>query len=141
MKTILSVAKTGEGIKGLEDLFWAYFNNKMMMLLLMIEHPFFRRDPVCVAKQKAFLDDLYHHFLPQGSAVRYRRAFQWLQLFLDRYPDFGPARAHRAVEMVERIYEVFGLKLERRLSTERIERETPGLSDKRRKGPEGSAAA
>lgn len=116
------------GMKNLEPLFWAYFNNKMMILLMMIEHPVIAKSVLSVEKQKAFLSDLYHHFLPPHTPSKYHHAFKWLGLFLDRYPDVGPRRIHQAIEMVGRIYEAFGLKLDKRLEAVRIEREMIGVS-------------
>jgi len=121
--------QTGEGQKkgrdeALEHLFWSFFHNKMMMLLMMIEHPYLSRQSLSVEKQKIFLHDLYHHFLPRGSAPVYHRAFRWLHLFLDRFPDNGPRRIHRAIEMVGLIYEVFGIRLSKRLEEARLRYES-----------------
>ena len=101
--------------KNLQALFWGYFNNKMILLLLMIERPDMQRSVRAVEKQKVFLHDLYHHFLPSAAPLKYHRAFRWLNLFLDRYPDVGAKAAARAVKMVSVIYEAFGFDLEKRL--------------------------
>lgn len=113
----------------LEELFRAYFNNRMMILLMMIEHPEISREVLSVDRQKFFLNDLYHHFLPSHCPSRYRRAFEWLFGFLDRYPDITPRMIYRAIHMVSLVYEVFGLELPKRVEAVRLERE--GIGGKR----------
>lgn len=110
-------------IKNLRSLFSAYFNNRMMMLLFLIEHPAIARDQLSIEKQKAFLHDPYHHFLPQDSPAKYHRAFAWLRLFLDHWEEARPRRIYRAIHMVGLVYEAFGMKLEPRMEAKRIERE------------------
>jgi hypothetical protein len=126
-----TAVKESAGIKDLEATFRAYLNNKMMMLLLMIEHPGIARDVLSVERQRIFLQDLYHHFLPQDAAARFHRVFKWLDLFLTCYPDAGPRRIHRASEMVGVIYEAFGMKLRKRVESIRIEREMIGMRKKK----------
>ena len=107
----------------LEELFTAYFNNRMMVLLLLIEHPGISRDVLSVRRQRFFLEDLYHHFLPSGCPSRYRKAFEWLFRFLDIYPDVTPRRIYEAIRMVGLIYEAFGLELPQRIEAVRLEKE------------------
>ena len=127
MKLIGQFKKEQDAMKDLSSLFRAYFQNKMMILLLMIEHPVISRSALAVEKQKMFLHDLYHHFLPLGTPPKYHRVFRWLNLFLDRYPDVSPRRTYRAIEMVGLVYEAFGMKLHERMEAVRIERESLGL--------------
>lgn len=115
IKTI--AARKPEKMENLENLFWAYFNNKMMILLMMIENPLLTKSILSVEKQKIFLHDLYHHFLPTKTGRKYHRAFKWLRLFLERYPDVPSRSAQRAVRMIAVIYEGFGLKLEKRVES------------------------
>lgn len=114
----------------LDELFRAYFNNRMMVLLMMIENPEISRQVLSVERQKFFLNDLYHHFLPSYCPSKYRRAFEWLFRFLDIFPDITPRRIYQAIQKVELVYEVFGLKLERRAESVRLERE--GMARRKR---------
>ena len=107
-----------EKMENLEPLFWAYFNNKMMILLMMIENPLLTKSIRSVERQKMFLHDIYHHFLPSHVERKYHRAFKWLRLFLERYPDVTAGMNLRAIRMVKIIYEGFGLKFEKRINTE-----------------------
>lgn len=107
----------------LYNLFKAYFNNRMTVLLMMIEHPEISRDVLSVERQKFFLKDLYHHLLPSPCPVKYRRAFQWLFRFLDAFPKVSPWRIYLAIEMVGIIYDAFGLELPKRMEAVRLERE------------------
>ncbi|MBI2166762.1 MAG: hypothetical protein HYU34_00800 [Candidatus Omnitrophica bacterium] len=113
----------------LADLFRAYFNNRMMVLLMMIEHPEISREVLSLERQKFFLNDLYHHFLPSRCASKYRRAFEWLFHFLEVFPDVTPRRIYQALKMVGWIYEGFGMEPPRRMEAARLERE--GLGGRR----------
>lgn len=105
-------------MENLEPLFWAYFNNKMMILLMMIQNPMLTKSIRSVERQKMFLHDIYHHFLPPRVERKYHRAFKWLRMFLERYPDVTSNRNQRAIRMVKMIYEGFGLKFENRFRLE-----------------------
>lgn len=118
IKTIAT--RKPEKMENLEHLFWAYFNNKMMILLMMIENPLLTKSVLSVEKQKLFLHDLYHHFLPSKTERKYHRAFKWLRLFLERYPDVPFRLTQRAIRMIAIIYEGFGLKLEKRVESMRM---------------------
>ncbi|GEM_PF-1947399 len=115
----------------LKELFQAYFNNRMMVLLMMIEHPGINRQPQSIERQRFFLEDLYHHFLPPHCEAKYRRAFEWLFGFLKRYPDVKPHRIYRGIQMVGLIYEAFGLELPKRIEAVRLEIE--GMDKKRKR--------
>ena len=123
MKVNKLVNKERIEVRDLEPLFWSYFHNKTMMLLMMIEHPFISRTALSVEKQKMFLHDIYHHFLPPKSASKYHHAFKWLNIFLDRFPDAGPKRTLRAIEMVGLVYEAFGFKMSERVEEMRLKKE------------------
>ena len=127
--------KKKESLAGgnLNELFLGYFNNRMTVLLMMIEHPGIRRNITTVARQRFFLEDLYHHFLPPHCELRYYHAFEWLFLFLKRYPKVAPQEIYRALQMVRLIYEVFGLELPPRIEAIRLEREGMTRNDKRRR--------
>ncbi len=122
MKT--GLPKRPLGGKELENLFWAYFNNKMMILLMMVEHPEIAKGSLSVEKQKAFLNDLYHHFLSESVPTKYHHAFRWLETFLDHYPNINYKEIYKAIQMIGLIYQAFGKKLDPRLEAVRIERET-----------------
>ena len=110
----------------LKELFLAYFNNRMMILLMMIEHPETSRKALSIERAKFFLEDLYHHFLPPHCEAKYRRAFEWLFRFLEIFPQVTPRRIYRAIQMVGLIYEAFGLQLPPRLEALRLEKEGMG---------------
>ena len=114
----------------LNELFLGYFNNRMTVLLMMIEHPGIGRNLTTVARQRFFLEDLYHHFLPPHAESKYYRAFEWLFLFLKRYPNVTPWQIYRALEMVELVYEAFGLELPPRIEAIRLEKEGMTRNDK-----------
>lgn len=116
----------------LEEVFIAYFNNRMMVLLMLIEHPEISRDVLSVQRQRFFLEDLYHHFLPSHCPSKYRKAFEWLFRFLTIYPHVSPRRIYQAIGMVGLIYEAFGLELPRRVEAVRLERE--GLPRRKKNG-------
>ncbi len=104
------IAREEVGTSNLDRHFQCYFHNKMMVLLMMIEHPFLYTD-VCVAeREKISLDDLCRHFLPFGVHTKYHHAFKWLRLFLDRFPNVSSRRTEKALEMVRLVYEGFGFK-------------------------------
>lgn len=132
MNTIEKIA--GRALTGgeLEELFLSYFNNRMTVLLMMIEHPGIKRSAQSVQRQRFFLEDLYHHFLPTGCAAKYRRAFEWLFRFLNIFPDIPPRRTYTALRMVGLIYETFGLELPLRDEAVRLEREE--MFEGRRRG-------
>ena len=93
------------------DLFVAYFNNKMTLILLMLQ----RRTPgmgaLAALKARIFLDDLYHHMLRTEYQQCYRRVFQWLVIFFIRYPDVKPVQKRKAIEYIKIVYRLFGLEL------------------------------
>lgn len=113
----------------LKELFQAYFNNRMMVLLMMIEHPGLSRQALSIDRQRFFLEDLYHHFLPPHCETKCRRAFEWLFRFLKIYPKVGPNRIYKGIQMVGLIYEAFGLELPKRIEAVRLEIE--GMNKKR----------
>lgn len=92
----------------LENLFKAYFNNKMMILLMIIENPSFAKCQYAIEKQKYFLDDIYRHFFDGALCRHYHWAFRWLFAFLDIYPNWSPDKRVRAVEMISHIYTSLG---------------------------------
>ena len=118
----------------LEELFTAYFNNRMTSLLMMIERPEISREVLSVERQRFFLEDLYHHFLPSKCPTKYRWAFRWLFRFLDIYPDIPSRRIYTAIRMVGFVYETFGLELAPRIESVRLERE--GMINRRKKNAE-----
>jgi len=103
----------GKALDGgkLEQHFLAYLNNRMSVLLMMIEHPGIRREAQSILRQRYFLEDLYHHFLPSECPLRYRRAFEWLFRFLKVFPDVSPRGIGTAQYMVGLVYEAFGMEL------------------------------
>lgn len=110
----------------LAELFQAWFNNRMMILLMMIEHPEISRDVLSVERQGFFLHDLYHHFLPPHCEAKYRRAFEWLFKFLDIFPSVTPRKIYQAIQKVRLIYEIFGFAPPQRMEASRLEREGMG---------------
>ncbi|OGW80431.1 MAG: hypothetical protein A3G33_02355 [Omnitrophica bacterium RIFCSPLOWO2_12_FULL_44_17] len=92
-------------------LFKGWFNNKMMIILMMSQYPHLRRKQSGIAGQIAFFYDLEHHYLIEGERRRMcRNAIRWLKAFFKVYPvRISVGRSRKALVMVVRIYQSFGL--------------------------------
>lgn len=92
-------------------LFAGYLNNKMTLLLFLIQAKGVKPNAVLVATVHSFLDDLYRHMLEGPLQRRYRRVFQWLKIFFSRLPVVSVYQRDRARDFICAIYDAFGLHL------------------------------
>jgi hypothetical protein len=90
----------------------AYFNNKMTVILLMLQTKRPRTDSLASLKAVIFLEDLYHHMLRKNGQERFERVFQWLRLFFKRFPYVKPVQKRKAIEYIQVVYRLFGMGLE-----------------------------
>lgn len=91
--------------------FSGYFNNKMTLLLFLIQAQKVRPNPMLVGTVHRFLDDLFFHLLAEHLRKRYRRIFQWLKRFFRKLPDVTVYQRDRAKDFIRAIYDAFGLHL------------------------------
>ena len=96
--------------EGAGQLFKAYFNNKMAVVLLLLQNR--RPEPDSVTSMKAviFFDDLYRHLLEAEFQGDFARIFKWLRLFFRRYPYVKPLQKRKAIEYIRVIYRSFGME-------------------------------
>lgn len=94
------------------DLFVAYFNNKMTIILFMLQRRMPGTGALAALKAQIFLEDLYHHMLRAEYQECYGRVFQWLGIFFMRYPNVKPVQKRKAIEYLGLVYQMFGLKLD-----------------------------
>ena len=71
----------------LGKLFKGYFNNKMTVLIFLIQVKQHKPEARVINGVCCFLDDLYHHMLADSKQKRYRRAFFWLKRFVQKLPN------------------------------------------------------
>lgn len=93
------------------QLFTGYFNNKMTLLLFLIQAKKVKPNPVLVGTVHSFLDDMFRHMFEGSMQKRYRRIFKWLKLFFEKLPDVSVYQRDRAKEFIRAIYDAFGLHL------------------------------
>lgn len=95
----------------ISQLFTGYFNNKMTLLLFLIQAKKVKPNPVLVGTVHAFLDDIFRHMFEGSLQKRYRRIFKWLKLFFEKLPDVSVYQRDKAKDFVRAIYDAFGLHL------------------------------
>ena len=95
----------------LGKLFVGYFNNKMAVLVFLIQAQKHKPDTDVVSSLRLFLDDLFHHMLDGCKQGHYRRVFLWLKRFLAKLPNVQLDQRRRAVRFVQDLYGVFGVHL------------------------------
>ncbi len=95
----------------ISQLFTGYFNNKMTLLLFLIQAKRVKPSPVLVGTVHSFLDDMFRHMFEGSLQKRYRRIFKWLKLFFGKLPDVSVYQRDRAKEFIRAIYDAFGLHL------------------------------
>ncbi len=87
--------------------FERYFHTKMSTLFLLLDRP--RVNSNLCERMIEFLDDLKIYFLPSEKAQRYRQTFEWMNDFLNDYPEVSRERYIEAYEVVKKIYEAFDM--------------------------------
>ena len=90
-------------------LFKAYFNNKMTLLIFLIQAKQHKPEARAVNGACCFLDDLYRHMLADSNQKRYRRVFLWLRRFVQKLPNVKALQRNRALDFVKALYQVFGI--------------------------------
>ncbi len=93
----------------LGQLFKGYFNNKMTVLIFLIQVKQHKPEARVVNGVCCFLDDLYHHMLADSKQKRFRRVFVWLKRFIQKLPNVKTSQRGRALDFVQALYEAFGL--------------------------------
>jgi len=93
------------------DVFKAYFNNKMTVILLLLQKRKVEPDSYGALKAVLFFDDLYHHMLPSAYQRDYAKAFLWLKLFFRRFPYVKTAQRRKALAYMKIVYQLFGMEL------------------------------
>ena len=93
----------------LGQLFKGFFNNKMTVLIFLIQAKQHKPEARVVNGVCCFLDDLYHHMLADSKQKRYRRVFFWLKRFVQKLPNVKISQRGRALDFVQDLYDVFGI--------------------------------
>ena len=93
----------------LGQLFKGFFNNKMTVLIFLIQVKQHKPEARVVNGVCCFLDDLYRHMLADAKQKRYRRVFLWLKRFVQRLPNVKVSQRSRALDFVRALYELFGV--------------------------------
>ena len=93
----------------LGQLFKGYFNNKMTVLVFLIQAKQHKPEAGVVNGVCCFLDDLYHHMLADSKQKQYRRVFIWLKKFVQKLPSVKTSQRSTAVNFVKALYDVFGI--------------------------------
>ena len=102
----------------LGQLFKGYFNNKMTVLIFLIQVKQHKPEARVVNGVCCFLDDLYHHMLADSKQKRFRRVFVWLKKFVRRLPNVKTMQRGRALDFVRTLYGVFGINLKTEITGE-----------------------
>ncbi|OGX10773.1 MAG: hypothetical protein A2351_08110 [Omnitrophica bacterium RIFOXYB12_FULL_50_7] len=97
--------------QSLGRLFIGYFNNKMAVIVFLIQAQRHKPDAKVVSSLSLFLDDLFHHILDGSKQGRYRRVFLWLKRFLLKLPNVRSDQRRRAAHFIQDLYDVFGVHL------------------------------
>ncbi len=95
----------------ISQLFIGYFNNKMTLLIFLIQARSVRPNPELIETIVRFLDDLFRHMLEVRLQKRYRLPLKWLKLFFRKLPDVSIYQRDRARYFIRAIYDAFGLHL------------------------------
>ncbi len=93
------------------QLFSRYFNNKMTLLLFLVQAKHVKPNPVLVETVHHFLEDLFRHMFEGRLQKRYRLVFKWLKRFFEKLPDVSVYQRDKARDFIRAIYDAFGLHL------------------------------
>ena len=93
----------------LGQLFKGYFNNKMTVLVFLIQAKQHKPEAGVINGVCCFLDDLCHHMLADSKQKRFRRVFVWLKRFVQKLPNVKVSQRGRALDFIRALYEVFGI--------------------------------
>jgi len=95
----------------LSMLFHGYFNNKMTLLVFLIQIKRHRISEKTAQLACGFLDDMYRHMLPGGLQRKYRLVFLWLKKFFLKLPNVSAKQRGKAIGFIRSLYEIFGINL------------------------------
>jgi len=95
----------------ISQLFRAYFNNKMTLLIFLIQAKTMKPSPHLLEEISRFLEDLFHHMLDHETQGRYQHAFEWLNIFFRELPEVSQAQRSRAIGLIRDLYQVMGINL------------------------------
>ena len=95
----------------ISQLFTGYFNNKMTLLIFLIQARSVKPNPGLTETVVRFLDELFRHMLEPRYQKQYRLPFKWLKRFFQRLPDVSVYQRDRARYFIRAIYDAFGLHL------------------------------
>ena len=87
--------------------FKCYLNNKMMVLMTLIEHPELHEASQLAQRERISIQDIYHHFLPKKTDLHHKHAFRWFEILLEHYPDVSVEHLKKGHKMLDLIEEVF----------------------------------
>ena len=93
----------------LGQLFKGFFNNKMTVLVFLIQAKQHKPEAGVINGVCCFLDDLYHHMLADSKQKRYRRIFFWLKRFVRKLPNVKTSQRNSAIDFVQDLYGVYGI--------------------------------
>lgn len=103
----------------ISGLFRNYFNNKMTLVIFLIQNERCQLDPKLAEAVRYFLNDIYHHMLEAEAQRRYRLVFVWLKKFLDQLPVVSTKRREKAMRLVRTLYEIVGIPLKLNIGKEK----------------------
>ena len=92
------------------NIFKAYFNNKMTVILFLLQKRMHEQELLTTLRAEIFFDDLFHHMLKREYQKKYHRVFQWLKLFFRRFPYVKPVQKRKAIEYVSLVYRLMGIQ-------------------------------
>jgi hypothetical protein len=95
----------------ISQLFRAYFNNKMTLLIFLIQAKTLKLNSQTVEEITRFLDDIFHHMLTGEAQRQYQETFESLKSFFRILPDVSQEQRDLARELIRNIYQAVGIDL------------------------------
>ena len=92
-------------------LFHGYFNNKMTLLVFMIQSSRSRSDNKLAQSACGFLNDVFHHMLEPNLQRKYHLVFLWFRKFIMKLPNVTTSQRNKALGFIRLLYDVFGIQL------------------------------
>lgn len=93
-----------------ETLFKGWFGNQMTVLLMLLQRVRAGHEKT-IWRIQFFLHDLEHHYAAIYCGRYGRHAFRYLRRFFKVYPRVNAGHCQRALQMVQRIYEMLGFEV------------------------------
>jgi hypothetical protein len=95
----------------ISQLFRVYFNNKMTLLIFLIQSKTLTPNPYAVEGVIRFLDDLYHHMMTGRIQAQHHHALEGLKSFCQALPDVSQEQRDQAKAFVRSLYHAMGMNL------------------------------